>query len=152
MSSQSNLDPGAAASGYMQYMQPFAGKAALGAPAVTNGGAPAGIAYLQSFLGACSSCTIDFVNCHWYDAASNVEGFKQHVSDVHDAAGGRPVWITEMGAFGSVDEQNAFLQQVIPWLDATDYVQRYAYFYADGALTENSVISELGNTFMSFVS
>lgn len=149
---QSNLDPGAAAAGYKTFMQPFAGQAKLGSPAVTNGPAPMGIAYLKSFLEACSGCTVDFIPLHWYDSASNVAGFKQHVSDMRDAAGGRKLWITEFGASGSTDEQEAFLKEAIPWLDSQDYVERYAYFYADGVLTQNSVVSALGNVFMSFVS
>jgi hypothetical protein len=149
---QANLDPGAAAAGYKTFMQPFAGQAKLGSPAVTNGPAPMGIAYLKSFMEACSGCTVDFVPMHWYDAASNVAGFKKHVGDVRDAAGGRKLWITEFGANGSTDEQETFLREVIPWLDSQDYVERYAYFYADGVLTQNSVVTALGNTFMSFVS
>ncbi|KFZ11290.1 hypothetical protein V502_07624 [Pseudogymnoascus sp. VKM F-4520 (FW-2644)] len=149
---QSNLDPGAAAAGYKTFMQPFAGKAKLGSPAVTNGPAPMGIAYYQSFMAACDGCTVDFIPLHWYDAASNVVGFKQHISDMNDVAGGRKLWITEFGASGSTEEQEEFLRQVIPWLDGQDYVERYAYFYADGVLTQNNAVSALGNVFMSFVS
>lgn len=149
---QSNLDPGAAAAGYKTFMQPFAGKAKLGSPAVTNGPAPMGIAYYQSFMAACDGCTVDFIPMHWYDAASNVVGFKQHISDMNDVAGGRKLWITEFGASGSTEEQEEFLRQVIPWLDGQDYVERYAYFYADGVLTQNNAVSALGNLFMSFVS
>ena len=149
---QSNLDPGAAAAGYKTFMQPFAGKAKLGSPAVTNGPAPMGIAYYQSFMAACDGCTVDFIPLHWYDAASNVVGFKKHVSDMNDVAGGRKLWITEFGATGSTEEQEEFLRQVIPWLDGQDYVERYAYFYADGVLTQNNAVSALGNVFMSFVS
>lgn len=149
---QANLDPGAAAAGYKTFMQPFAGKAKLGSPAVTNGPAPMGIAFYQSFMAACDGCTVDFIPMHWYDAASNVVGFKKHVSDMNDVAGGRKLWITEFGASGSTEEQEEFLRQVIPWLDGQDYVERYAYFYADGVLTQNNAVSALGNVFMSFVS
>lgn len=149
---QANLDVGSAAAGYKTFIQPFAGKAKLGSPAVTNGPAPMGLAYLKSFLAACDGCTIDFVPLHWYDAASNVDGFKSHINDMAEAAGGRKLWITEFGATGSTEEQEEFLRQVIPWLDSNDSVERYAYFYADGVLTQNSVVTALGNLFMSFVS
>lgn len=149
---QANLDPGSAAAGYKKFMQPFAGKARLGSPAVTNGPAPMGIAFYQSFMAACDGCTVDFIPMHWYDSASNVAGFKKHVGDMKAVSGGRKLWITEFGAAGSTEEQEEFLRQVIPWLDGQDYVERYAYFYADGVLTQNSAVSALGNVFMSFVS
>jgi hypothetical protein len=149
---QANLDAGTAAAGYKTFMQPFAGKAKLGSPAVTNGPAPMGVAYFKSFMAACDGCTVDFVPMHWYDSAANVEGFKTHINDMRDAAAGRKLWITEFGASGSDADQENFLREVIPWLDANDAVERYAYFYVDGALTQNNVVSALGNVFMSFVS
>lgn len=42
-------------------MQPFAGRAKLVSPAITNGAAPMGTAWLDSFLSACSGCTIDVI-------------------------------------------------------------------------------------------
>lgn len=64
-SSQSDLTPEAAAAAYKTYMQPYAGKAKLGAPAVTNGGGSMGLDWLAAFLDACDGCTIDFVAIHW---------------------------------------------------------------------------------------
>jgi len=145
---QSNIDPATCAQGYLQHMQPFAGRAKLGAPAVTNGGGSMGLSYLRSFLSACQGCTIDFVPMHWYDDYSNVEYFKSHIEEAHAAAGGRPIWITEFGATGSEAEQAAFLEQVIPWLESTGYVDRYAYFYVDGILTQSTLIK---NAFLSVV-
>jgi Glycosyl hydrolase catalytic core len=154
LQSQSNIDYVTAASGYLTYMQPFAGKAKLGSPAVTNGNAPAGLTYLSNFIGACTGCTIDFVVIHWYDSATNYAYFKSHVEDAYNAGGGRPVWITEFGASGSLDEQNTFLEIVMPWLDAQPYVERYAYFMCeDGILTSSgNSPSQLGSTFMSYSS
>lgn len=59
---------------WKQYMSPLVGKGAkLGSMAVTNGGAPMGIAYLQAFFAACPQCAqeCEFVALHWYDAAWN---------------------------------------------------------------------------------
>lgn len=145
---QSNIDPATCAQGYLQHMQPFAGRAKLGAPAVTNGGGAMGLSYLKSFLDACQECTIDFVPIHWYDDHSNVEYFKKHIQDAHDVAGGRPIWITEFRATGSEAEQAAFLKDVIPWLESTGYVDRYAYFYVDGILMQSTIIK---NAFLSAV-
>lgn len=147
---QANISPGIAAAGYMRFIQPYANKAKVGAPAVTNGGAPMGLAFLKSFLIACLDCTIDFVPIHWYGLASNVDYFKSHIKSARDAAGGRPIWITEFGAAGSIEEQITFLQEVIPWLDDTDYVERYAYFDVNTVLTQDYKISALGKTFVSY--
>jgi hypothetical protein len=135
----------------MQYMQPFAGQAKLGSPAVTNG-APEqgmGLAWLGNFTQVCSKCTIDFVNIHWYDSASNVAYFKSHVTSAYAAGGNRPVWITEFQASGSAAEQQTFLETVLPWLDEQDFVERYAYFGVfDGDLiSSGTALSQLGNTF-----
>ncbi|KAB8303810.1 hypothetical protein EYC80_005184 [Monilinia laxa] len=151
LSSQANLGYADAAAGYKQYMEPFAGKAKLGAPAVTNGAAPMGLTWLKSFLSECSDCTIDFVCIHWYDSASNADYFKSYVQDAYTAGGNRPLWITEFQASGSTDEQNAFLDEVLPWLDASDMVDRYAWFMANtdagGLMSGASALSTLGNTF-----
>ncbi|KAI9847144.1 MAG: hypothetical protein M1838_001001 [Thelocarpon superellum] len=151
---QANISPEEAAAGYKQFMQPFAGQAQLGAPAVTNAGSPAGLAWLESFLGLCTDCQIDFVPIHWYDSATNFGYFKEYVESAYKAGGNRPLWITEFGASGSTDEQNTFLQDVMPWLDSLNYVQRYAYFGCfDGNLVDGSSPSlPLGDTFMSYTS
>jgi len=133
-------------------MQPFAGKAKLGAPAVTNGAAPLGLTWLSSFISDCQLCTIDFVPIHWYDSATNIAYFKSYIAEAYAAGGNRPIWITEFGATGSADEVNTFLQTVLPWLDSLDYVQRYAYFMCgDGSLLSSGTsLSTYGSTYMSF--
>jgi hypothetical protein len=153
LGSQANMDIASAVSAYQQYMDPFAGKAKLGAPAVTNGGGTMGLQYMEDFIGNCTGCTIDFVNIHWYDSATNFAYFKSHVQAAHVMSGGKPVWITEFAASGSDDEQNAFLEVVIPWLDAQPYVERYAYFMDEqGVLVDGNSLSTLGATFASYVS
>lgn len=150
---QANMAVNVAAQAFMTYMQPFAGKAKLGAPAVTNGGGATGLNYLSSFLSACTGCTIDFVNIHWYDSATNYAYFKSHVEQAYQTGGGRPVWITEFAASGTPDEQNTFLEVVIPWLDSQPYVEGYAYFMcSDGVLVNGNGngASSLGGTFMSY--
>ncbi|PVH68028.1 glycoside hydrolase family 128 protein, partial [Cadophora sp. DSE1049] len=68
--SQANLPVAAAVVGYLVHMQPFAGKAKLGSPAVTNGGGHMGLGWLKDFLLGCSSCTVDFVAIHWYNGGN----------------------------------------------------------------------------------
>ncbi|KAF8247158.1 hypothetical protein K440DRAFT_654906 [Wilcoxina mikolae CBS 423.85] len=145
--SQSDLSPETAAAAYRTYMQPFAGKAKLGAPAVTNSGTPGqGLSWLKSFLAVCSDCTIDFVPIHWYDPTGGIEYFKKHMTEAKDVAGGRKVWLTEFGVPGASQEiQAAFLKAVEPWLDAQDWIERYAYFGVfEGNLVQGGELSLTG--------
>lgn len=63
-------DPWWAVNAYYHWIQPYHGKAKLGAPAVTNGvldsrtGKPMGLLWLKKFLSYCKYCTIDFINVH----------------------------------------------------------------------------------------
>jgi hypothetical protein len=153
LGSQANMDIPTAVSAYQKYMQPFAGKAKLGAPAVTNGGGQSGLQYMENFIGNCTGCTIDFVNIHWYDSAANYGYFQSHVEQAYTMGGNRPVWITEFAGSGTTDQQNEFLQVVIPWLDAQPYVAGYAYFMvADGVLVNGDSLSQLGSTFEAYTS
>jgi Glycosyl hydrolase catalytic core len=148
LSSQANVGVSAAVAGFKQYMQPFAGKVKLSAPAVTNGAAPMGLAYLQSFISSCTGCQIDVVPIHWYDSATNVAYFKAYIPQAYAAGGNRPLWITEFGASGTDAQVVAFLKEVLPWLDSLSYVQRYSYFY-DGPSTDstggNYLVNSAGN-------
>lgn len=109
-----------------------------------------GLTWLSSFMAACTDCTIDFVCIHWYDSAENIAYFKSHVQDAYKAGGNRPLWITEFQAAGTVDQQNAFMKEVLPWLDASDMVERYSWFMANtnaGGLISGEGLSTLGSTF-----
>jgi hypothetical protein len=148
LGSQSNLSPAEAAAGYKTYMMPFAGKAQLGSPAVTNGGSPMGLNWLENFLTACTDCQIDFVCIHWYNGG-DAAAFMAYIDQAYAAGGNRPLWVTEFQGEGDVTAQNAFLETVIPQLDASPKVARYAYFMAsDGnLLSSGTSLSALGNTF-----
>jgi hypothetical protein len=125
-------------------MEQFAGKAKLGAPAVSNGG----FSWLTQFLSDCSSCTIDFIPIHWYDSNNNFDYFKSYISQVHDAAPGKPLWLTEFAATGSIDVQVAFAEQAMAYLDSLDYVERYSYFFvSDGKMVTGSTPNALGKVF-----
>lgn len=136
---------------WKQYMEPFAGKALLGSPAVTNGGSPMGLTWLSNFMGNCTGCHIDFINIHWYSnkwAGANY--FKQQVQAAHEMSGGRPVWITEFGLDSSTAyteaELQSFLEEVMDWMDAQPYVQRYAYFMDTTNALMNSDGSGMSDT------
>jgi hypothetical protein len=145
---QANMSPQAAATAYKTYITDnFVGKAKLISPAVTNGGGTMGLTWLSSFMSLCSDCKIDAVAIHWYDLSTNTDYFKSHIQDAHTQSG-LPVYLTEFGTTDGNDQ--AFLAEVLPWLDAQDYVQRYAYFMAeDGKLISGTSLSAAGNTYCS---
>jgi hypothetical protein len=152
LGTQSNLTPEEAAAGYKTYMStPFAGKAQLGSPAVTNGGGTMGLTWLSNFFDACTGCQIDFVPIHWYNGGT-ADDFMAYIDQAFVTSGGKPLWVTEFQGSGSTADQNAFLEAVIPQLDASEKVARYAYFMAsDGnLLSSGSSLSVLGETFASF--
>jgi len=151
---QATMDAGTAAEAYKKYMNPFAGKALLGGPAVTNSMQPGqGLAWLQAFVDACNGeCHIDFFPVHWYDPTGNMDSLKQHLDKTHDIADGKPVWLSEfgLGGAGSQDQQVSFLNQVLPYLDQTSYVERYAYFgVLPGTLVDGDTVSEAGKVYLS---
>ena len=151
LNTQANLSPDAAAAAYKTYLStPFAGKAQLGSPAVTNGGGAMGLTWLKNFLASCTDCQIDFVCIHWYNGG-DAAAFMDYVDTAYAAGGNRPLWITEFQGEGDAAAQNTFLQTVIPQLDASPKVARYAYFMAsDGVLlSSGSKLSTLGDTFAS---
>jgi len=155
MTSQANMSPEDAASAYKTYMMPFAGKAKLGAPAVTNGGGSMGLNWLAAFLEACDDCQVDFVTIHWYDSASNTAYFKEHVQNATDVAGGKPVWVTEFAPTGNPSNADisTFLEDVMPWMDSQSFVERYSYFMAsDGALISGTEPSTFGQTYATYSS
>lgn len=123
------MTPASSAETYKTFIQPFAKKFSLGAPAVTNGvGTGVGASWLTEFLAACPGCTIDFIPIHWYGSVTSPASFKTYVQDFHKQFG-KPLWITEFGTTSGTQAQIlTFLKNVLPWLDKQAYVQRYAYF------------------------
>ncbi|KAF7795462.1 hypothetical protein EIP86_006623 [Pleurotus ostreatoroseus] len=150
LSSQANLTPAQAASAWMTYMQPFAGKAKLCSPAITNGAAPMGTAWLDEFLAACTSCTIDCIAIHIYDSATNTAYYQNYISGIGTKYG-KPTWVTEFGAAGTTAQQQAFLQTMLPFLDNLSTVERYAYFMAgqDILVDDSGALTALGQTYNS---
>ncbi len=146
---QANISPAVAAEGYKTYMEPFAGRARLGAPGVTNGGGNMGLTWLSEFLNACDGCTLDFIPIHWYDSADKADQFKDQVVKAHELTG-KPIWVTEFGAYGADADVDAFLQEVLPWLDEQSYCERYSYFMVrEGMLVNGQEMSAYGKTYAS---
>ncbi|KAK3343768.1 glycosyl hydrolase catalytic core-domain-containing protein [Lasiosphaeria hispida] len=147
---QANMSPSEAAAAHILYMNPFAGKARIGTPAITNSNQNGeGIAWLSSFFDACGgNCAADFVNIHIYGV--DTATFLQHLKNVHNKFN-KPVWITEFAFGGSDEEVDQALKTVIHEMDNNpefSFVERYAYFMAaDGMMVKGNSLSSYGNTF-----
>ncbi|KAI1323958.1 glycosyl hydrolase catalytic core-domain-containing protein [Xylariaceae sp. FL0255] len=123
------MNVSSAVSAYQTWVQPFAGRVKLGAPAVTNSeGSGVGMDYLAQFLSNCTDCTVDFIPLHFYGSVLDPGAFETYVINAWEEFG-LPLWITEFGTTSGSEEQVLeWLETVLPWLDAQPYVHRYAYF------------------------
>ncbi|KAI0728769.1 glycosyl hydrolase catalytic core-domain-containing protein [Fomitopsis betulina] len=132
---QANMTPSHGASVWKAQMEPLHSQGVrLGSPAPTSD--PQGKQWLLDWLTACDGgCTVDFIALHWYDV--NSTAFIEYLEDFHETFQ-RPLWVTEWACqnFNIVDEQCS-LQNVIDFMnatqafmDATDWVERYAWFGA----------------------
>ncbi|USP82270.1 glycoside hydrolase family 128 protein [Curvularia clavata] len=152
------IDVPTAVAGWKKHMQPLSSlnkNIYLGSPAVTNA-APSdttGLGWLAKFLQLCTGCSVDFINIHGYGAPS-AQAFKSHMNAVRKIAKGRPIWITEFKPEGTNEQIKRFLEEVMPWVDNSADIHRYAYFMAtpgEGFLVDgNRGLSEIGKTYTFF--
>jgi hypothetical protein len=82
-----------------------------------------GTGWLDSFLAACTGCTIDAIAIHVYDSATNIPYFQTYIPDVAKKYG-KPVWVTEFAGSGTPQQQIDFMNTMIPFLDKTPEVER----------------------------
>ncbi|XWX02060.1 hypothetical protein V2A60_010092 [Cordyceps javanica] len=125
---QAHLSVGDAVGAWKQYMEPFAGHAQLGAPAVSA----AGLNWLQDFLRQCNGCHIDFVPVHWYGGATYEHDFENYIN--------------RFQGIGTIDQQSDFLRKAIPFLDNNSCVYRYSYF---GTADNSKVLLDNGGPKLS---
>ncbi|UNI20131.1 hypothetical protein JDV02_006249 [Purpureocillium takamizusanense] len=125
---QSNMTPEAAAEAHIRYMNPYAGKVKIGAPSITNSGAPnQGVNWLNAFFRACNGrCRVDFCPVHWYSDAQWADTLITHINSASKACGGKPVWLTEFAPTGG--DVNGFLRKMLPKLDGLGSLDAYSYF------------------------
>jgi len=138
--------------------QPFAGKGLrIGSPSVTNGGEDnKGIGYLTKFMKKCTDCQIDFVVAHYY-GTDNADTFITYLKKFHDAFQ-KPVWVTEFGVNPNQGDADAFLKAVLPFLETTSWIERYAYHMVAPDVenksylvkADGSGLSKFGATYASF--
>jgi Glycosyl hydrolase catalytic core len=137
LASQANIpDPGDCASKYMTYMQPYAGQARLCSPSVTDDPSPnKGLDYMRQFLDACKTlgCTVDILCIHVYKTYDAIDYFKQQLIDAYALTGNQTnIWVTEWGVTnGTPDQQAAYMQEAIAFMDSQPWVERESYFYID---------------------
>ncbi|KAF3004389.1 hypothetical protein E8E13_010075 [Curvularia kusanoi] len=121
----------------------------LGTPMVV--GDAKGLSSLEGFLKACASCTIDFVVVQWQGAATDVKGFKDYIDQVRRIANKRPIWVRDFYAVGKEEEVRLFLDQVMPFMDASDDIHRYSFKVAvpgEGLIDNNGDgLSRIGKYF-----
>jgi trimeric autotransporter adhesin len=87
---------------------------------------------------------IDVIGVHWYDwgtysptetgvtANQIFNRFKAYITNIHNVYG-LPIWITEFqgNTNRSVALNTEFMALALPWLESTDYVERYNWFAFD---------------------
>ena len=145
------MDPQDAVTLFMEKMQPYADQGvSIGAPGTLQNDVD--FAWLTSFLDLCdkAGCKIGFLAMHWFWDTDHVQGFKDTLARTIVLAKGKPVWVDNFHADGTVDQQKEFLKEVVPYLDTQDQVARYAYVPSDRGKGESFLndgdgkLSELG--------
>lgn len=74
-----------------------------------------------------------------YGTVENVGHFQRHIQDIRNVTG-KPIWVTELHAAGNETAQISFLKEFMQWMDAQDYVERYAWFLASPKFTGGSLV------------
>ena len=125
-----HLEPSEAVQLWKDKMEPYAKQGVtLGAPGTLQN--TQDFDWLSKFLDACADCSIGFIAMHWFDkaGAAQVPGFKETLQKAKVIADKRgvPVWLDNFSAKGGEKEQREFLGEVVPWLDAQEWIQAYAY-------------------------
>ncbi|KAJ7176661.1 hypothetical protein C8R46DRAFT_809864, partial [Mycena filopes] len=158
---QANLTPQQGADMWRAYLEPLHAQGLrLGSPAPSS--APSGKTWIQDFLTACDGgCTVDFIALHYYDV--NATRFINYLNDFHDTFQ-RPIWVTEWacqnfnkGPQCTAPEVAEFLNTTQSFMDAQDWVERYAWYGVmrdininplDAMMTSDGKITDLGKQYI----
>ena len=110
---------------------------------------------------------IDVIAVHWYDWGSSPQNspnanpqdvfnrFVNYVESVHQTYG-LPIWITEFNANRHRNEwvHRQFLQLALPYLEETDYIERYAFFppttQVANFFDDNNNFTQIGEFYYNF--
>lgn len=102
-------------------------------PAVADCGGVGGpctyssILWYQHFMGNCTGCRIDAVSIHLYYC--NADDMMNKIAALYSITQ-RPIWLSEFAcdAPNSPDQPTTFAQTLLPQLEASRIVQRYAWY------------------------
>ena len=110
---------------------------------------------------------IDVIAVHWYDWGSNPQNspnanpqdvfnrFVNYLESVHQMYG-LPIWITEFNANRHRNEwvHRQFLQLALPFLEETDYIERYSFFppttQVANFFDDNNNFTQIGELYYNF--
>ncbi|KAG6025025.1 hypothetical protein E4U41_001623 [Claviceps citrina] len=151
------MSPPTAAALHVQHMNPFADKALIGSPAVSNSNIQGeGLDWLKSWVQECKSkgCQYHFCNVHWYSPVEAIDTLFSHIEQAHKICDGKPIWLTEFAPVqANAAQTTEFLSKAIPRLEATDYLHAYSYFMVGydnlQLLSSASTLSSIGNKYVS---
>ena len=117
-----------------------------------------GTSWFDEFFAECKTlygptgCNISYVAVHDYSCTASTT--MKYLKSIHDRYG-YPVWLTEFscgdGAAGRpTSDHLKFMKEIVPQLDAADYVYRYAWMSAHSSnrgLVDAGKLTELGQVY-----
>jgi len=123
-SDQSDIPPEVAASAWIELQNMYPGKT-LVSPAPAGGNTN----WFDPFFEACEllGCRIDYLATH--DYAGNADAVMNRLKMLHQRYG-KKIWLTEFAKCCTHDENEVidFVKEIIPRLEAANYVYRYSWF------------------------
>lgn len=83
--------------------------------------------------------------------------FKEYIEKFHTAFSDKPIWLTEsaLNDGESIEMEPEFLKKAMEFLDAAEYVERYAFFMASpmgdsmALVNEDGSLTEIGKVYNS---
>ena len=144
----------------------------MGSPATTQDQMSGAGKWGTNFMAAAQTqqLRVDFIPLHWYDWGNQTNNqatdsltaeavfsrFKAYVEKMHTAYPAQNIWITEYNA--NIGRTSAvlnkyFMKLSTDWMNATDYIERYAYFFPTTvpAVTTAGVLTDVGTYWNNIV-
>jgi hypothetical protein len=145
----------------------------MGSPATTQDQMSGAGKWGTNFMAAAQTqqLRVDFIPLHWYDWSNQTNNqatdsltaeavfsrFKNYVEKIHTAYPAQKLWITEYNANiarTSIVLNKYFMKLSTDWMNATDYIERYAYFFESTLppVTTGGIMSDIGTYWNNIVS
>lgn len=128
----SDISPSDAAEAFINTISPLRDNQGLKLSLPATTGSPNGLKWLQSFNTSChriqpqKGCEFDFIAAHWY---GDFAALASWLGTLHAMYPDKPVWLTEFALPSApADATLAMLNESLPFLDETKWVERYAWF------------------------